>query len=269
MKFLVVNPSPLMYTKIYLRLEPLGLELAAETARKAGFEVRFLDLQVESHKDYHRLIKTWRPDVIAFSCNYLPHVPEIVDLAKATKETLPECFIIAGGHSGSFVADAILEHSEGAIDIFMKGEAEAVLPGLLDAIRSDRTQLHKLPGAVTTEGEGPEPPFAESLDDILPARDLVPQRRKYFIGVLDPCASIEFSRGCPWTCNFCSAWTFYGRSYRLRDPECIVDELSRIKEEGIFIVDDVAFIQGQHGMNIGRLIEKRGIKKEVLPGNPW
>ena len=26
MKFLAVHPGPLMYTKIYLRLEPLGLE---------------------------------------------------------------------------------------------------------------------------------------------------------------------------------------------------------------------------------------------------
>ena len=54
----------------------------------------------------------------------------------------------------------------------------------------------------------------ETLDDTLPARDLVKKRHKYFIGVLDPCASIEFSRGCPWDCSFCSAWTFYGRSYR-------------------------------------------------------
>jgi len=31
--------------------------------------------------------------------------------------------------------------------------------------------------------------------------------------------SIEFTRGCPWNCSFCSAWTFYGRSYRQMAPE--------------------------------------------------
>jgi magnesium-protoporphyrin IX monomethyl ester (oxidative) cyclase len=39
-------------------------------------------------------------------------------------------------------------------------------------------------------------------------------RNRYLIGVLNPCASMEFTRGCPWDCSFCSAWTFYGRSYR-------------------------------------------------------
>ena len=37
-----------MYTKIYLRLEPLGLELVAQAARNAGHHVRLIDLQVES-----------------------------------------------------------------------------------------------------------------------------------------------------------------------------------------------------------------------------
>ena len=31
MKFLAVHPGPLMYTKIYLRLEPLGLETVSYT----------------------------------------------------------------------------------------------------------------------------------------------------------------------------------------------------------------------------------------------
>ena len=35
---------------------------------------------------------------------------------------------------------------------------------------------------------------------------------------MDPCGSVEFSRGCPWDCTFCSAWTFYGRSYRKVAP---------------------------------------------------
>jgi hypothetical protein len=56
MKFLAVHPGPLMYTKIYLRLEPLGLELVAQAARRAGHEVRIIDLEVETHQDYFTLI---------------------------------------------------------------------------------------------------------------------------------------------------------------------------------------------------------------------
>nr|WP_312746442.1 hypothetical protein [Candidatus Nitrospira neomarina] len=40
-----------MYTKIFLRLEPLGLELVAGAARQAGHDVRLIDLQVEIHRD--------------------------------------------------------------------------------------------------------------------------------------------------------------------------------------------------------------------------
>ena len=39
MKVLAVHPGPLMYTKIYMQLEPLGLELVAQAARQAGHQV--------------------------------------------------------------------------------------------------------------------------------------------------------------------------------------------------------------------------------------
>ncbi|MBV8165569.1 MAG: cobalamin-dependent protein, partial [Alphaproteobacteria bacterium] len=155
MKLLAVHPSGLMYTKVFLRLEPLGLELIAAAARKAGHDVRLLDLQVERHKDYWRWIDRWRPDAIAFSCNYLANVPEIVDLAKATKAALPRSFVCVGGHSASFTAAAILEHGEGAIDCVLKGEGEAGIGKLLDAVVGDRGALTRVPGAVTADGEGP------------------------------------------------------------------------------------------------------------------
>ena len=86
--------------------------------------------------------------------------------------------------------------------------------------------------------------------------------------MLDPCASIEFSRGCPWDCSFCSAWTFYGRSYRQRDPGRIGAKSWSIAEPGVFIVDDVAFFAPEHGFAIGREIERRKNPQEVLPGDP-
>ena len=261
MKLLFVHPGPLMYTKVFLRLEPLGLELVAEAARRAGHSVRLLDLQVESHADYHRMLREFRPDFVAFSCNYLANVPEIVDLAKETRTVLPRSFFCVGGHSASFTARAMLEHGEGAIDCVLKGEGEASILALLEAIEGDRGAIASVPGAVTHDGDGPTPRFVHSLNDLKPARDLLRHRKKYFIGVLDPCASIEFSRGCPWDCSFCSAWTFYGRSYRLVSPERVIEDLASIKEPGVFIVDDVAFIQDRHGFAIGEAIARKGIKK--------
>ena len=260
MRVLAVHPGPLMYTKIFLRLEPLGLELVAAAARQCGHEIKLIDLQVESHSAFFRLIEAWRPDVIAFSCNYLANIPEIIDLSKEARTRLPRIVICVGGHSASFVAKAILDHGEGAVDCVLRGEGEAGMPPLLAAIEAG-TDLAAVPGAVTASGEGPPPGFVHSLDELLPARDLLRHRRKYFIGVLDPCASIEFSRGCPWDCSFCSAWTFYGRSYRLLSPERVVEDLRQIREPGIFIVDDVAFVHERHGTELGEAIARSGIKK--------
>src|SRR5579875_1944059 len=245
-RFLGVHPGLLFYSKIFLRLEPLGLELVAAAARRAGHEVRLIDLQVEDHR--------------AYSCNYLAHVPEIVDLAKATKARHPESFICVGGHSASFTAEAILAHGEGAVDCVLKGEGEAGMPLLLRALEAGE-DLTLVPGAVTAAGEGPPPHFVHSLDELRPARDLLRHRRKYFLGHLDPCASIEFSRGCPWDCTFCSAWTFYGRSYRALSTERIIEDLRAIREPGVFIVDDVAFLHEERAMALGEAIARAGIRK--------
>lgn len=260
MRVLLVHPSPLMYSEIYLRLEPLGLERVAEAARLAGHDVRLLDLQIFHHPDYFQELGTFRPQAVGFSLNYLANVPEVVDLAVETKRRMPECFVFIGGHSASFIPMEILEHAKGAIDCAVRGEGEAITPRIFEAI--PQGNLEMLPGVVTLNGIGPSPTLLDVLDKYAPARDLTRKRRKYFIGVLDPCASIEFTRGCPWDCTFCSAWTFYGRSYRKVAPEAAAEELARIPEPNAFIVDDVAFIYPEHGLAIGQEIEKRQIRKQ-------
>ena len=101
MKILAVSPSCLMYSKIFLRLEPLGIELIAAAARRAGHEVRLIDLQVEPGRNYERQIREWQPEAIALSCNYLANVPEVVELAKLAATLCPDAFVFVGGHSTS------------------------------------------------------------------------------------------------------------------------------------------------------------------------
>jgi len=260
MRVLLVHPSALMYSEIFLRLDPLGLEGVASALLDDGHEVRLIDLQVYRRGDLEREAARFQPEAVGFSLNYLSNVPEVVDLAKWVKSVLPGCFVFAGGHSLSFVAERVLEHAEGTIDVVLKGEGETGAPALPAAV-PDRAAT-SVPGAVTTDGQGPPPVLAHSLDEHLPARHVGGRRRKYFIGVLDPAASIEFTRGCPWNCSFCSAWTFYGRSYRRLSPEAAVEDLTRIAEPGVFLVDDVAFIRAEDGDEIARQLELRGVRKE-------
>jgi len=259
MRVLLVHPSPLMYSEIYLRLEPLGMERVAQAVRMAGHEVRIIDLQTFSHAELNTELASFKPEAVGFSLNYLANVPEVIDLAKAVKGRLPDCYVFIGGHSGSFIADELLEHGRGTIDCVLKGEGELSTQLLLKAI--PKREVEAVPGAVTRDGKGPAPVLLENLDLYQPARDLLRRRRKYFIGELDPCASIEFTRGCPWDCAFCSAWTFYGRSYRSASPERIGEELASIQEPNVFIVDDVAFIHPEHGFAIGKEMERRNIQK--------
>jgi radical SAM superfamily enzyme YgiQ (UPF0313 family) len=68
----------------------------------------------------------------------------------------------------------------------------------------------------------------------IPAYDLIPLRR-YFI------ASIQFSSGCPYTCEFCDIPALYGRNPRLKTPEQVLSELDRLVAGGVtavYFVDD-------------------------------
>jgi hopanoid C-3 methylase HpnR len=258
-RLLLIHPSPLLYSEIFLRLEPLGLERVAGAAREAGHEVRVVDLQVLSRAQLTRELRVFRPEAVGVSLNYLANVPEALDIAAEVKRAVPGCFVFLGGHSVSFIADDVLPQGQGTVDAVIRGEGETAIGPLLAAIGDGG--LDEVPGIVTAQGRGPAPQTLHSIDFPRPARDLMRHRRRYFIGELDPCASIEFSRGCPWDCSFCSAWTFYGRGYRKASPEAAAEELAGIREPSVFIVDDVAFIRPEHGDAIAAEVERRGVRK--------
>ena len=67
-----------------------------------------------------------------------------------------------------------------------------------------------------------------------PAYELIPIR-EYFI------ASIQFSSGCPYACEFCDIPALYGRNPRLKSVAQVLDELDHIAGAGatsVYFVDD-------------------------------
>ena len=89
MRVLLVHPAALMYSEIFLRLEPLGLERVAAALLAEGHDVRLTDLQVYRRAELERQVVEYRPQAVGFSLNYLANVPEVVDLAKWIKTVLP------------------------------------------------------------------------------------------------------------------------------------------------------------------------------------
>ncbi|MBQ0880788.1 cobalamin B12-binding domain-containing protein, partial [Streptomyces sp. RT42] len=101
MRLLLVHPSALMYSEIFLRLEPLGLERVAGAARDAGHEVRVVDRQVLSERVLRDEVRAFGPEALGISLNYLANIPEAIELAVKVKREVPDCFVFFGGHSVS------------------------------------------------------------------------------------------------------------------------------------------------------------------------
>lgn len=142
--------------------------------------------------------------------------------------------IVAGGP----LFTAGYEEFEG-VDHFVLGEAEVTLPLFLDDLRNGCAQsvynCHQHPDITETP---------------IPAWELI-NMNKYAV------MNIQYSRGCPFDCDFCDITTLYGHKPRTKSKEQILAELDSLYSEGwrggVFFVDD-NFIGN-----------KRKLKEQVLP----
>ncbi|MCK4872935.1 MAG: B12-binding domain-containing radical SAM protein [Phycisphaerales bacterium] len=107
---------------------------------------------------------------------------------------------------------------------FVLGEAEDVMPGLV------ADMIH---GTARDHYESPRKPDVTQTP--VPRWDLV--RFKDYVT-----APVQFSRGCPFDCEFCDIPVMYGRTPRVKAAEQVIRELDALIEAGwresIFIVDD-------------------------------
>jgi radical SAM superfamily enzyme YgiQ (UPF0313 family) len=74
-----------------------------------------------------------------------------------------------------------------------------------------------------------------SLSEIqIPRRELVKEKGYLFNN------TIQTTRGCPFQCEFCSVPSFFGRSYRTRPVPLVMEELTTLRQESVFLflVDD-------------------------------
>ena len=127
--------------------------------------------------------------------------------------------VVAGGPL--FTSDPA---SFGDVDHLVLNEAEATLPGFLNDLANGKPK----PRYSTAE-------FTDVEASPLPAYQLLDTRG---YGAL----SLQFSRGCPYHCEFCDVTALFGRRPRIKTAAQIVAELDNIHQTGwrgkIYFVDD-------------------------------
>jgi radical SAM superfamily enzyme YgiQ (UPF0313 family) len=126
-----------------------------------------------------------------------------------------------------------------AVDYFILNEAEITLPQFLTDLEAGH------PKRIYTTSEFPE------LDQTpIPRWDLV--NFKHYATM-----DIQFSRGCPYDCDFCNITALFGRRPRLKTSAQLIAELDHLYALGwrgsVFFVDD-NFIGN-----------KKQLKQDVLP----
>jgi radical SAM superfamily enzyme YgiQ (UPF0313 family) len=68
--------------------------------------------------------------------------------------------------------------------------------------------------------------------------------------------SVQFSRGCPFQCDFCDIITIYGRKPRTKTPAQVIAELDTLRQLGwhdeVFIVDDNFIGNSREALQLAR-----------------
>lgn len=210
---------------------PLGL-ITLAALFPPEWETRLVDMVFQEVSD-----EIWdETDVVMISGMGIQHKSILETISEAKRRGK---FVVVGGASVfHFPEDAI---SSGA-DIVVVGEAEVAIGDLIKAVdeRQGGVIIYSDDKAVMTES--PIPRF--ELLDINKYVDM----------------AIQYSRGCPFQCEFCDVTLMLGRKVRTKSPGQVIAELSKLYDLGwrrlVFFVDDNF---------IGNIHQTKLLLKELVP----
>lgn len=260
MKVLLVRPKPHKETiglQHVMICEPLELEYLVSNIPngiKNKVEAKIIDLILEKHS-YKNILLEEKPDFIVYT-GYITHVGIIKELAKESKGLLPKVKIGVGGVHAEVAGE---DFNSEYIDFIYTRNGIDGFNLTLEGLLQDKNTKEINYMLMSLEPKKTEFNYQH------PEREAVSKYRKHYYYMFhSPCALIKTSYGCPYNCSFCFCKEITDGKYFTREIEDIMDELEKIKEEEVYIVDDDFLYNVDRLQEFIYAIKRRNIKKKYL-----
>ena len=225
MKVALIEPKPPINVYFFLtKLPLLGNLFLGTMLKKAGHEVKVFKEEIipvynEKNDTLHPFLK--EADIVGLTA--IAHtINRAYQIADAIKRQFPGKKIIMGGNHPSALPNEALQHA----DQVVVGEGENVVLDIFEGRNTDkivygtRVNINNVP-----------------IIDLGLLQGYGIKKKKINMKY----APIMASRGCPHDCIFCSVTQMFGRKYRIKDADLVMEEVMTRYSEGFrkaFFYDD-------------------------------
>lgn len=246
------------------RFPPLGLGYIAANLKQKGISVEIIDCTFMTQKEALKKIIASKPKIIGIQSMYSMKEKSF-ELAKLLKTNCE--LLVAGGALPTTEPELFLEN----FDVAVIGEGEQTMLEIVNQFKAggdfsqvkgiayrekDTGQIKRTPPRVLNSNLDSFPnPSRESFDNDA-------YKRFYSKKFGYTTTAIMTSRGCPFSCDFCSKPVF-GNDFRARTASNVADEIEEVISLGysrIWFADDCFTLDRERLIGICDEIIKRGLK---------
>lgn len=222
-------------TQILEPAPPIGLSYVATATRRAGHDVRFVDLMMsrDPQAELENAVREFQPEVVGFSVRNIDNIiaqralwqlGEVQAMIALVRKH-SRASIVLGGPAASILKQVMLERLDA--DFVVVGEGEVAFPQLLSALAGPRDftgiagLCYRHDGKIHLNEPVREERFGESrMEDWIHWR---PYERA------GGTWAVHTKRGCPLACLYCNYPVMEGHALRQRHAAEVVDEIEHVK----------------------------------------
>jgi len=238
--------------------------------------VKLIDIDAQNYDDARLVceLKRFKPEIVGLTC-VTPTFNAACHVAKIVKDNSSAAIVLGGIHATA-VPEECLKNEE--IDFLVAGEGEETIKELLRFLQEGRKDFEKIKGLYSRQGQkiikGEARPLIKNLDELpFPAWELIENLNDYQPPDAVHGSAISFmtTRGCPFSCVFCSSRQIFGQNYRCRSKESLISEIryyiEKFEIKELHIMDDAFALDKKRTLEFCQAIKDNNLNLVFSFGN--